>query len=173
MLRPNANAKETVTGISFVLIGLVLGMILSFLVSGCGKAPQPGPQGQPGVAGKDGLAGQPGAPCVTLDVPGGVEVDCPGSAPVTVKNGGDGAKGKDGLDGAPGTITSVVQFCSQYTAVYPSSFPEVGLCIGGSLYGVYYTPGYVFLSLLPPGAYSSTSPQGCSFTIATNCQVTP
>lgn len=133
--------------------------------------------------GKDGLQGPNGdnaLPCTTAATNTGALISCPDGSITEVKNGQTGSQGGIGLtgpigpQGEAGTGVSVVQFCPTFTASYPSTFPEYGLCIGGNLYAVYAsaTQG-TFLAFLPPGAYSSTSNSAlCSFNVASGCVVT-
>lgn len=94
-----------------------------------------------------------------------------------VVEGPQGVAGADGADGADGqdiTVVYAVQFCpSSFVPSYPSSFPEVGVCIGNNLYGV-YSANNGFMVLLPPGTYSSNGINAsCTFTILPNCEVAP
>lgn len=87
--------------------------------------------------------------------------------------GAIGATGETGASGTNATPVTFVQLCPNLPPVsYPSNFPEVAICDGGNLYGVYWTGSQAFLSELPPGDYSSTSPQGCNLKISANCVVT-
>jgi len=87
-------------------------------------------------------------------------------------DGRDGADGRDGVDGINGTVVTVQQFCpASHVPSYPSTFPEVGMCIGGKMYGVYSANGG-FLVYMPPGVYSSNGiNSSCTFTLSANCQV--
>lgn len=113
------------------------------------------------------------------------DITDPGQSAVLICNGPDGAKGdtgetgsqgmagQDGSNGINATPITPVQFCPNLgTTVYASNWPEQGFCLDNKLYGVYFTGSYAFLAELPPGAYSSTSMNGCSFTIGSNCSVT-
>lgn len=103
-------------------------------------------------------------PCTTSPIAGGVQITCPNGSTSTVLNG---------AAGAPGTVITSVQFCPNLgETVYGSNWPEFGECVNGDLYGVYFTGNYAFWAKLPPGVYSSTSMNGCNFTIGANCQVT-
>jgi hypothetical protein len=58
-------------------------------------------------------------------------------------------------------------------AVYPTRFPEVALCVGGSLYATYWDGHQAWMSHIPPGTYMSTATGlGCTFLVGPNCQVT-
>jgi hypothetical protein len=70
----------------------------------------------------------------------------------------------------PGTIVQPIQFCSG-TPIYPSTFPEVGFCINNQLWAVYSANGG-FLTLIPPGQYSSTGiNSSCTFTVGPDCVI--
>lgn len=85
-----------------------------------------------------------------------------------VNGGKDGAQGPTGSDG---TVITPVQFCQGVTPTYPSTFPESGLCINGSIYAV-YSQYNGFLALIPPGTYTSQAVgSACNFTVLPNCQV--
>lgn len=94
------------------------------------------------------------------------EVVCDGS------NGSSGSNGSNGTNGTNGTVISIVQFCSaSFVPSYPSTFPEIGLCIDDEMVGVYSANGG-FLAPLPPGAYNSNGiNSSCTFTIGTHCSV--
>lgn len=84
-----------------------------------------------------------------------------------------GPQGPPGPPGTNGTSVIPVQFCPGYTGQYPTTFPEFGLCIGGSLYGVYWDSFNSWLAEVYPGTYKSTSTTApCDFTVGPNCQVT-
>lgn len=94
-----------------------------------------------------------------------------GDTGVQGPQGVPGANGVDGTNGQDATPVTVVQFCPGVTPIYPSSFPEYGVCIQGQLYGVYSQNGG-FLALLPPGTYNSNGINAsCTFTITANCGV--
>lgn len=79
-------------------------------------------------------------------------------------------QGPQGIPGAYGTTVTPVQFCPG-TTTYPTTFNEVGFCIGGSLYAV-YSANDGFLTLIPPGTYSSNAiGSSCSFTVLPNCVI--
>jgi hypothetical protein len=138
-----------------------------------------------GCGSPDGVSFSEAPSCTVNQTTSGVVVRCPDGSGAIVSNGPQGTQGIQGQQGVAGSTgpagaqgiagTSVVmvQFCSaSFVASYPSTFPESGLCIGGQLYGVYSANGG-FLSVLPPGAYSSDGiNSSCNFTIATNCSIT-
>ena len=94
-----------------------------------------------------------------------------GSQGITGATGAQGATGPTGANGFDGTKVTLIQFCPGVTPTYPQTFPESGICIEGQLYGVYSANGG-FLTLLPPGEYSSNGVgASCTFTIGENCQV--
>lgn len=81
----------------------------------------------------------------------------------------DQIKGNAGTNGQDGTQIKVVQFCPG-TSVYPTTFPEVGLCIDNNLYGVFWMNNSSYMAEIPPGAYQSTSTSlPCSFTVQAGC----
>lgn len=101
-----------------------------------------------------------------------------GSTGATGDQGQPGPQGIQGIAGAPGTNATPVtmlQFCAGYTPTYPSVFPEDGLCLNGVVYAIYdQANGYDYLSEIPPGRYeSSTTGASCSFTVSSNCVVSP
>jgi len=64
---------------------------------------------------------------------------------------------------------TVVQLCPGVPS-YPGVFVEVAFCINNELYAVYSSP--VFLTLLTPGAYSSTAiGSACNLTVEPGCVV--
>lgn len=87
------------------------------------------------------------------------------------KQGATGAAGMAGAPGSPGTVITLVQLCGSCVPIYPSVFVEYAECIDSQLYGV-YSNNDGFLSLLPPGQYSSDGINcSCDFTISSNCVV--
>lgn len=85
-------------------------------------------------------------------------------------NGSNGINGLNGSNGLDGTIITWVQFCPGSTN-YPSTFIEGGFCINNNLYAV-YSANNGFLTLIPPGNYSSNAiGSRCSFTVLPNCQI--
>ena len=134
-----------------------------------------GPQGVQGIQGEAGIT-----PVVTTQ-PASYN-DCPfGGTEVTINNnitiicnGDTGAVGPQGPSGSPGTngtVVNIIQLCPGFTPTYPSSFPEVALCIDNQLYGV-YSANDGFLSLLTPGTYTSDGINAsCTLTILPNCVI--
>jgi Collagen triple helix repeat (20 copies) len=144
----------------------------------------PGPQGSPGPQGIQGIQGLSGESCQVTPLPvsspvpnGGSLISCPNSSSVVLNgtngnNGSNGQDGQNGINGTNGTIISTVQFCSGYNSIYPSSFPEVGVCISGSIYAVYWDGRNAWLSEIVPGYYTSTSTSApCNFTVQSNCTI--
>lgn len=85
-------------------------------------------------------------------------------------NGSNGTNGTNGTNGVDLTPVTIVQFCSGASS-YPSTFPEIGLCIGNNMYGV-YSANDGFMAYLPPGGYHSAGINStCNFTILPNCVV--
>lgn len=124
-----------------------------------------------GPSGVQGVAGAPGQNCSELAIGassiapnGGVQLTCPNQSPLLILNGTNGTNGTNGF-----TFASV-QFCTQVTN-YPSTFPEVGFCINGSLYAVYSANGG-YLFQVANGAYSSNAiGSACNFSVS-GCSVT-
>lgn len=179
----------------------VLIVLISLMLTACGEPPAgiPGPKGDTGKTGAQGPTGSQGSqgvqgvpgdisfPCTVRTDPAGARIVCPDATSVVITNGVNGVDGQPGVpgidgingtngtngeNGAPGTQIVPTQFCVNSGAtVYPSNFPEFGLCIDGKMYGV-YSANNGFLALLPDGTYSSNpvGPQ-CTFVIA-GCTVT-
>lgn len=152
-------------------------IVLAALLAGCA-------QHQHFVA-VEGTPGKDGQNCVTEQTNGGVYVSCPGSDKVFVRDGVDGTNGADGGIGPMGPVgpvgpagtnatpITVVQFCPNVVPTYPSKFPEYGLVINGSIFGVYSANGG-FLALLPPGDYHSNAiGSSCNFRINADATVSP
>jgi len=118
-------------------------------------------QGPQGDRGGQGAVGAPGQTII-----GPVGATGPSGAP-----GLNGSNGLNGTNGTPGTQVDIVQFCPGSTN-YASEFNEVGYCINGQIYAV-YSANDGFLSLIPPGTYSSNGiNSSCSFVVGPNCEVT-
>lgn len=87
--------------------------------------------------------------------------------------GDKGAKGEQGIQGQAGVNANpptVVQFCQGITPSYPTTFPEIGVCLQGKLYAVYSANGG-FLVYLPNGTYNSHGLNAdCTFTVS-DCEV--
>lgn len=116
-------------------------------------SPVVGPQGAAGPKGDNGVAGSQGEQGPKGD------------------NGAEGPAGVAGPQGTAGVSVAPIQFCPNVVEHYPNSFPEFGFCIGGNLYAVYWDGTHAFEALIAPGRYISTSPEGCSFTVSANCEV--
>lgn len=96
-------------------------------------------------------------------------VICSGNNGLTGPQGNQGATGATGASGQDSTPITFVQFCQGVTPQYPSTFPEIGLCINHNLYGV-YSANNGFMVLLPPGSYSSNGINAsCNFTVLPDC----
>lgn len=136
--------------------------------------------------------------CSVNSVPGGAEVHCPDGSIASLQNGVDGVTGLQGIQGETGSTgtsgvkgatgntgstggtgvngvdtasISVVQLCSGVTT-YPSSFAEVGMCISGDLYAVYWDGHNSWLTEIPPGNYASTSTSvPCDFCVTSGCNI--
>lgn len=84
---------------------------------------------------------------------------------------GQSIEGPAGSPGQPGTQITTIQFCQGITPTYPSTFPEIGICIANQLYAVYSANGG-FMVFLTPGTYSSNGINAsCTFTVGDNCEV--
>lgn len=93
---------------------------------------------------------------------GGSKVSCPDGTNSLIVNG---------APGTPGSIVKPVQFCPG-TPSYPSTFPEVGFNINGSIYAV-YSQNDGFLTLIPPGVYTSNAVgSACNFTVNADGTIT-
>lgn len=91
--------------------------------------------------------------------------------PVQGPQGAPGTNGTNGVNGVDATPVTVVPLCPGFVPSYPNVFPEYGLCIGTTLYGVYSANGG-FLAELPPGTYSSNGINAsCNLTVKPNCEV--
>lgn len=154
----------------------VLLIALVVLMSSCGKQGENGADGQLGAPGK-GCTETPVKATGIINDPfiyGGVLITCENGTTALI-NGAPGPLGPIGPAGPKGTDATpvtVVQLCTQYSTVYPSSFPEQAFCLNNTLYAVYWTGSQAFLAEIAPGYYASTSPQGCSFTVRAGCLVT-
>lgn len=94
----------------------------------------------------------------------------PGPGIIPGPIGPSGPKGDPGLDA---TQITVVKFCPNSVANYPSVFPEIGLCINSKLYAV-YSANNGFLVEVIPGVYQSNAiGSSCSFEVQNNCLVIP
>jgi hypothetical protein len=158
-------------------------LTIFLFLTACGTTQIPGPQGiqgLPGPIGSPGPAGLDGRNCSVIEVSpsiaapnGGALISCPdGSESLVLNgiNGTNGLNGEPGEPGAPGTLVTPIQFC-EGTSSYPSAFPEVGFCINSELYAVYSTHGG-FLTLIPPGEYSSNAVGSkCNFKVLANCEI--
>lgn len=89
--------------------------------------------------------------------------------------GTTGPQGVQGISGPTGASDFyIVQFCPGITPLYPSTFPEQGICIDGQLYAILdQSNGYDYLTIIPSGQYTSEATNAsCSFTVSDNCVVT-
>jgi hypothetical protein len=83
-----------------------------------------------------------------------------------------GPPGPQGPIGNPGSSVTMVQFCSNYSTTYPSTFPEYGFCVSNNLYATYWNGTDAWTAEIVPGYYDSTSTSApCSFTVLPNCVV--
>jgi hypothetical protein len=165
-MKAQTNRKQQ---LAVLIFGSLL-LIVVAMLTGCGP--------RTGGTGGQGLKGVEGAPAAVPHVflrPAGLD-ECPAGGSVVVVDNQttivcNGVQGVAGANGTNATPVTVVQFCDA-VAAYPSTFPEVGLVIGGKVYAVYSTNGG-FLTYLPPGTYSSSAVgSSCNFTINPNGTVT-
>lgn len=95
--------------------------------------------------------------CTIVTNGSGSTISCPDGSSVTL----------------PSQNLTMVQFCSNYSTSYPTSFPEFGLCLNNLLYGVYWDGHNAWLAQIVPGYYLSTSTSApCNFHVLPNCGVT-
>lgn len=126
---------------------------------GIGPSGETGPTGSVGATGPTGETGAPGTPGLAGDQ---------GPAGPTGPYGNTGPQGIPGLNITP---ISIVQFCTGSTT-YPTTFIEIGFCIGNNVYAV-YSENNGFITYIPPGNYSSNAHgSSCSFTVGSNCAIT-
>lgn len=84
--------------------------------------------------------------------------------------GQPGPVGPQGLPGIDATQITIVQFCPGNTN-YPTTFNEIGFCINSQIYAV-YSANDGFLTLVPPGNYSSNAiNSSCNFVVYPNCVI--
>lgn len=129
--------------------------LLIFFIVGCGTdnvfIPVRGINGTNGTNGIDGTTGTQGQAGST---------------------GAKGDTGAQGVPGLPGTVVTAVQFCPNYTTTYPSSFPEYGVCINGSLYATYWDGHQAWTAKIVPGDYTTTATGApCNFKVVSGCTI--
>jgi hypothetical protein len=130
----------------------------------CGDSSAMINNGTPGVRGIQGVAGQNGIGCTTTQTDMGVQISC-GDTVTNILNGLDGQDGIDGQDGQNATPVNMIKFCPNINEVYPSTFPEYGICIDNKIYAVYWN-NLAFLAHLTPGRYvTTTMNSNCTFTV--------
>lgn len=145
-------------------------IITAFILSACqitGDSGPQGPRGIPGPGGTNGINGHDGAtgPAGSNGTNGSDGATGPAGV-----NGVDGVNGTNGHDGVDATPITIVQFCQGITPAYPSTFPEIGLCLQGKLYGVYSTNGG-FMVYISDGSYISHGLNAdCTFVVS-GCEV--
>jgi len=85
--------------------------------------------------------------------------------------GAQGPRGEQGSQGIPGPTYSPIQLCPGFVPLYPSVFPEYGVCINNELYGVYSANGG-FLTKILQGTWTSNGINAsCTLTVGPNCAV--
>lgn len=83
----------------------------------------------------------------------------------------DGEKGEPGANGSNGTVVTIVQFCPG-NSQYPTTFPEVGMCINNRIYAVFWMNNSSYMAEVVPGNYHSTSTSlPCNFTVVSGCNI--
>lgn len=161
-----------------LVIVAVLGFIVYLSLIACGQQGSRGATGSPGtpapISEPISILTQPATSqeCsnggTVLSIGATVSIVCNGS---TGSTGATGASGSTGLNGVDTTPVTIVQLCQGVTPQYPSTFPEIAVCLGSQLYAVYSQNGG-FLVLLTPGQYSSNGINAsCTFTVGLNCQI--
>ena len=81
-----------------------------------------------------------------------------------------GPPGPQGLPGINASQITIVLFCLGNTT-YPTTFNEIGFCINSQVYAV-YSANDGFLTLVPPGNYSSNAiNSSCNFIVYPNCVI--
>lgn len=122
-----------------------------------------GTNGTNGVNGSTGNTGSQGASGST---------GSQGVQGTTGNTGNRGVMGNTGSQGQAGTSVTTVEFCKQGPTIYPSHFPEYGLCISSNIYAVYYDKQNAWLAEIVPGHYQSTSTGlQCTFNVLANCRI--
>jgi hypothetical protein len=130
----------------------------------------PGPAGPQGPAGPSGPQGTAGNSVVFSEQPS-TAPECPdGGTDITITSGTT-AVTTSVCNGINSTPVTAINLCPGNTT-YPDVFVEIALCINSQLYAVYSIPGS-FLTLIPPGRYSSNAiGSACDLTVSPNCVVT-
>lgn len=130
-----------------------------------------GPKGDQGDIGYMGPAGPQGVPGIQGPIGNTGPSGSNGSNGSNGNNGATGPQGVPGPAGINGTVITIIQFCPGVTPIYPTIFPEVGLCINNQIYAV-YSANNGFMVLVVPGAYHSNAiGSACSFTVLPNCVI--
>lgn len=175
-------------GITFLEAIFIFAIVITMCLITISCSPK---NGKDGIQGLPGLPGTPAEPISVSTLPaslaecptGGTKVQvgtssylsCNGATGLTGADGQtiigpQGPAGSNGTNGIDATPITIVQFCIA-TPSYPTSFPEVGICLGGNLYAV-YSQYDGFLVYVPPGVYHSHAVgSSCNFTVAANCQI--
>jgi hypothetical protein len=144
----------------FRSIFIVLNICIVTILSSCGKETKDGPRGETGPKGDTGTTGAIG--------PQGIQgttgqIGQPG---IVGGQGPQGPQGNPGQQGSSGTIIGTVQFCPGQGNTTYGHFPEYGLAINGSLYGVFSDNKNAWLGKIISGTYISTSTGlSCTFTV--------
>lgn len=134
----------------------------------------PGAAGSNGINGTNGSNGQDGAAGATGSQGVAGQNGTNGVNGQNGSNGVDGQNGSNGQDGAPGangidaTPVTIVPLCPGVSN--HAVFVEIGICLGGKLYGVYSANGG-FMTYLADGAYSSNAIGSACNLVITGCVV--
>lgn len=82
-----------------------------------------------------------------------------------------GPQGPKGDTGAPGTTIEVQAFCPTIPGVIGHANRESYVVVGNQVYAVYADGTHTFLTLLNPGAYTTTDGRSCQFIVTSDGQV--
>lgn len=128
---------------------LLTSMIAAFFLVGCGEMRQ-----QLGLKGPAGAPGKDGTSCSVEEVSGGAIVSCPNKS-VFIEDGADGIDGKD-------AVAELIDPCGD-----GPGFDEVLLRLSTGELIAYFESGEGerHLSVIGPGAYSTTDEQSCRFDV--------
>jgi hypothetical protein len=173
--------------LTYLVVVLTILLTTILILGSLGCSGKDGNNGSDGAKGPKGDSGQPGvsppppqvgaAPATLAECSsGGVHISVNGIDTIICNgiNGSNGTNGNNGNNGTNGTDATVtfIQLCPGITPTYPSTFPEVGVCVNNVLYAVYSANGG-FLTEVTPGTYSSNGINAsCTFTVLSGCMVT-
>lgn len=122
---------------------------------------------RPGIVGPKGDSGSDGKSCTVTQVANGALISCPDGTSTAILNGTPGADGQP----APATaytVTELVDPCGPQGA-----YDEVLLKLAnGQILAHFASGAKQFLTIVPPGNYTSTDSTNCFFTITPTGEVT-